>query len=43
MSTKRDKIVNLEHVFESFQDFVGKTRNFSVPSLARFCGGERYT
>ena len=30
------KIVNLEHLFVSFQDFVGKTRNFSVWSLARF-------
>ena len=26
----------LEHVFVSFQDFVGKTRNFSVWMLARF-------
>ena len=37
------KIVNLEHVFVSFQDFVGKTRNFSVWSLARFGGEEGYT
>ena len=28
--------MNLEYVFVSFQDFVGKTRNFSVQSLARF-------
>ena len=37
------KIVNLEHVFVSFQDFVGKTRNFSVWSLARFGREEGYT
>ena len=37
------KIVNLEHVFVSFQDFVGKTRNFSVWSLARFSREEGYT
>ena len=36
------KIVNLEHVFVSFQDFVGKTRNFSVWSLARFSSKEGY-
>ena len=30
LSTKRRKIVNLEHMFVSFQDFVGKTRNFSA-------------
>ena len=27
---KKGKFVNLEYVFVSFQDFVGKTRNFSV-------------
>ena len=37
------KIVHLEHVFVSFQDFVGKTRNFSVWSLARFGREEGYT
>ena len=37
------KVVNLEHVFVSFQDFVGKTRNFSVQSLARFGREEGYT
>ena len=37
------KIVNLEHVFVSFQDFVGKTRNFSVWMLARFGREEGYT
>ena len=37
------KIVNLENVFVSFQDFVGKTRNFSVWSLARFGREEGYT
>ena len=37
------KIVNLENVFVSFQDFVGKTRNFSVWSLARFSREEGYT
>ena len=37
------KIVNLEHVFVSFQDFVGKTRNFSVWILARFSGEGEYT
>ena len=37
------KIVNLENVFVSFQDFVGKTRNFSVWSLARFNREEGYT
>ena len=35
--------MNLEHVFVSFQDFVGKTRNFSVRSLARFGTEEGYT
>ena len=28
--------MNLEHMFVSFQDFVGKTGNFSVQSLTRF-------
>ena len=42
LSTKR-KIVNLEHVFVSFQDFVGKTRNFSVWIVARFGREEGYT
>ena len=37
------KIVNLEHMFVSFQDFVGKTWNFSVRSLARFGTEEGYT
>ena len=37
------KIVNLEHVFVSFQYFVGKTRNFSVWMLARFGREEGYT
>ena len=37
------KIVNLEHMFVSFQDFVGKTRNFSVWMLARFGREEGYT
>ena len=37
------KIVNLEHVFVSFQDCVGKTRNFSVWSLSRFGREEEYT
>ena len=36
------KIVNLWHVFVSFQDFVGKTGNFSVQSLARFGREEGY-
>ena len=35
--------MNLEHVCVSFQDFVGKTRNFSVRSLARFGREEGYT
>ena len=35
--------MNLEYVFVSFQDFVGKTRNFSVQSLARFGREEGYT
>ena len=35
--------MNLEHVFVSFQDFVGKTRTFSVRSLARFGREEGYT
>ena len=43
LSTIRRKIVHLEHMFVSFQDFVGKTRNFSVWSLARFSREERYT
>ena len=34
--------MNLEHVFVSFQDLVGKTRNFSVQSLARFGREEGY-
>ena len=42
LSTKR-KIVNLEHVFVSFQDFVGKTRNFSLWIVARFGSEEGYT
>ena len=37
------RIVKLEHVFVSFQDFVGKTRNFSVWMLARFSGEGGYT
>ena len=37
------KIVNLEHVFVSFQDFVGKTRNFSAGVVARFGREEGYT
>ena len=37
------KIVNLQHMFVSFQDFVGKTRNFSVWSLTRFGREEGYT
>ena len=37
------KIVNLEHMFVLFQDFIGKARNFSVWSLARFSGEEGYT
>ena len=28
--------MNWEHVFVSFQDFVGKTRNFSAGVVARF-------
>ena len=28
--------MNLENVFVSFQDFVGKTRNFSAGVVARF-------
>ena len=43
LSTKRRKIVNLEHVFVSFQDFVGKTRNFSTGVVARFDREEGYT
>ena len=35
--------MNLEHVFVSFQDFVGKTRNFSVGVVARFGREEGYT
>ena len=35
--------MNLKHVFVSFQDFVGKTRNFSVWMLARFSGEGGYT
>ena len=30
-------------MFVSFQDFVGKTRNFSVSSLTRFSKEEGYT
>ena len=36
-------IVNLENVFVSFQDFVGKTRNFSAGVVARFGREEGYT
>ena len=32
----------LEHVFVSFQDFVGKTRNFSAGVVARFGREEGY-
>ena len=35
--------VKLEHMFVSFQDFVGKTRNFSVWMLARFGREGGYT
>ena len=35
--------MSLEHVFVSFQDFVGKTRNFSAGVVARFGGKEGYT
>ena len=34
--------MNLEHVFVSFQDFVGKTRNFSAQIVARFGREEGY-
>ena len=34
--------MNLEHVFVSFQDFVGKTRNFSAGVVARFGREEGY-
>ena len=37
------KIVNLERVFVSFQDFVGNTRNFSAGVVARFGREEGYT
>ena len=43
LSTKGRKMVNLEHVFVSFQDIVGKTRNFSVWMLAKFGSEEGYT
>ena len=42
LSIKRRKFVNLEHVFVSFQDFVGKTRNFSAGVVARFGREEGY-
>ena len=35
--------MNLENVFVSFQDFVGKTRNFSAGVVARFGREEGYT
>ena len=35
--------MNLEHMFVSFQDFVGKTRNFSAGVVARFGREEGYT
>ena len=35
--------MNLEYVFVSFQDFVGKTRNFSAGVVARFGREEGYT
>ena len=34
--------MNLERVFVSFQDFVGKTRNFSAGVVARFSREEGY-
>ena len=34
--------MNLEHMFVSFQDFVGKTRNFSAGVVARFGREEGY-
>ena len=35
--------MNLENVFVSFPDSVGKTRNFSAGVVARFCREEGYT
>ena len=35
--------MNLDQVFVSFQDFVGKTRNFSAGVVARFGREEGYT
>ena len=35
--------MNLEYVFVSFQDFVGKMRNISAGVVARFGREEGYT